>query len=266
MSMRSLAKAYLLRVKSHARSLLTLAIALDVAITVLMVVTGLFLPQIFTPITRHALIVLAEKILQVHEVTNRAIEAIVLAVMIPYLSALIAAYAVTAHLLSIIVRDRLNGVFEILLSISDRRSIVTGLTVFSIIAALISYIPLLTISLLVTIPMLLMFNMVSLLYYPVHILLLLIPAVIFSSILSLMLCLLAPKLTRLRVGLLPIQNALSIVGTVPAAIPFLIINIVPTLGPLTVALYTCAACIIAVSVLLLIMPYIIKETELITTE
>ncbi len=267
MNLYKISHAYIFRVRARLRSLISLSLLFCGIIIILTTLISIFCPQAYTPITRRALIQLAEKFFNVAHVTNSLILTVATAVFLPYMIALMSSLVAAMHIASTVARDRMCGVFEILLSYPiSIRDLTVGLTLYAISTSLVTYIPPLLLSLPISMTILTIFNNSKLCNLYITMSLLMIPATISSALVTLLVSLIAPKLAKIRVGVLTIQNALTQIGILPLLIPFIILNILPTFNPLILTLYTSITCIALSTIITITIPHIIKETNLITHE
>ena len=263
----ALLSAYLLRLRSSIKSALIQASAFSLAITLLVIVTGLFCPQVYTPLTHQALVGLAHIILGVTgEVPNEILGVLAAAIYAPFLAALIAAVVASNIVSSAFSKDKASGVFEVLLSAPiSRRDIAIMLITTTALIALITAFTTLAATTLIAIPFLYLLGYLNTLSsYYVSLSLLLVPSTsVLAALIGLIVTVLMPLAARIRTGLAPWQNLTSTIALIPVLIPFIILNINPNLNPLILAIYTTLA-IITLSILIIsITPRILKPESLI---
>lgn len=267
----ALLRAYLLRLRSSIRSAVIQALAFSLAITLLVIIIGLFFPQAYTSFTRQALIGLARSVLGVTgQVPNEIISIISVvaaAVYAPFLAALIAAVVASNVVSSAFSKDKASGVFEVLLSAPvSRRNIVATLIAVTAIIAVITAFTVLAATTLIAIPFLYLLGYLNTLSsYYVNLSLLLVPSTsVLAALIGLIVTVLMPLAARIRTGLAPWQNLTSTIALIPALVPFIVLNVNPNLNPLTLATYTTIT-IATLSILTItITPRVLKLENLIT--
>ena len=264
----ALLRAYLLRLRSSIRSAVIQALAFSLAITLLVIIIGLFFPQAYTSFTRQALIGLARSVLGVTgQVPNEIISVVAAAVYAPFLAALIAAVVASNVVSSAFSKDKASGVFEVLLSAPvSRRNIVATLIAVTAIIAVITAFTVLAATTLIAIPFLYLLGYLNTLSsYYVNLSLLLVPSTsVLAALIGLIVTVLMPLAARIRTGLAPWQNLTSTIALIPALVPFIVLNVNPNLNPLTLATYTTIT-IATLSILTItITPRVLKLENLIT--
>ena len=264
----ALLRAYLLRLRSSIRSAVIQALAFSLAITLLVIIIGLFFPQAYTSFTRQALIGLARSVLGVTgQVPNEIISVVAAAVYAPFLAALIAAVVASNVVSSAFSKDKASGVFEVLLSAPvSRRDIVITLIAVTAIIAVITAFTVLAATTLIAIPFLYLLGYLNTLSsYYVNLSLLLVPSTsVLAALIGLIVTVLMPLAARIRTGLAPWQNLTSTIALIPALVPFIVLNVNPNLNPLTLATYTTIT-IATLSILTItITPRVLKLENLIT--
>lgn len=258
-AMNGIVGAYISRLRKHVRTIIIYSAAYGGGIIALLVLTAVFYPELYTPLTRQALKILAERILGVH---GDALAVVAAAVYSPFLAALIAAFVASGAISSLFMEDRSEGVFEVLLSapISMRR-VLTALLVYTLLASLfVEAIVMAVVSGISLFPLYLLGYLSSLGYYYIKLSILLVPSLTLpAALISLLLTVVIPSLGKVKTGLLPGHTILNSIPILIALIPFLIMNINPQIDPGELALYTAVSSVIATFVLLLLLPRIVKE-------
>ena len=262
-------KAYMIRVKASAREVVIYSIAYGVVIVALTVLIGVLYPGLYTPLTRHALEVLAARILGVHgggSIPENAFGVVAAAVYSPFIAALIAAFVASSAVSSLFAEDRGEGVFEVLLSAPvSRRDIITAVLAYTLLVSLMAEASVMaTVSGVSLSSLYLLGYLHSLGSYYVKLSLLLVPSLTLpAALVSLLLTVLAPSLGSVRTGLAPGQNVLSTISLLPALAPFIALNINPEADPSRLAFYTLILSAATAFIVLLFLPRVLKEEALV---
>ncbi len=265
-SIRGIVKAYILRAEACISPVLRLSILFGLLMSILLVITGLYAPNLYTPTTRHALYVLAREVLKTSQVSPKDITIVIAAIFEPFFAATMTAFIASGYLVNTIGKDRSSGVFEILLSYPiSIKDLLIGLITFSIYIAALSYIPITVITTGVVVATLSYLNSPQFLNLYIDLTLLLLPSVASCILISILIVFTIPKIIKIRTGLLPIQNLAALISILPIFIPVLILNIIPTISPYIIAFSTFISSIVLIILILLILPRIIKPLELIIT-
>jgi len=262
--MNGIVGAYISRLRKHARTILIYSAAYGGGIIALLVLTAVLYPELYTPLTRQALEILAARILGVHGdgIPGDALGVVAAAVYSPFLAALIAAFVASSEISGLFMEDRSEGVLEVLLSAPiSMRSVLTALLVYTLLASLLVEVIVMAVVSGISLTLLYLRGYLSSLgSYYVKLSILLVPSLTLpAALVSLLFTVVTPSLGKVRIGLLPSQNILNSIPLLIALIPFLIMNINPQIDPGELALYTAASSIIATFILLLLLPRIVKE-------
>ncbi len=259
--------AYVHRARQFARTLVGMQLALTIPIALLMVITGLVCPQLYTPLTRRALTVLAQNLLHVTHMTGMAYAIVSAVVFLPYTGAMLSVLITAAFLSSIAYRERVVGIHEVLLSYGlSPRTIVLGLTVLGLSLFLLSYVPVSVVITSLAITVLHVAGMERLFVMYLELTILTSLSAVASIMICLALSLLAPVLGRVLVGLLPFQNLAAMVSLLPLLGTFIVVNVYPGLGVLRITLLGTVSAIVVSVALLVLLLLKIRETHLLSSE
>ena len=267
----TIVKAYMIRFKAIVKSLSILSLSLGVGVVALAVIPGFLGSELYTPITRQALVYLATKILGIHstELPKGALGAVDAAIYAPYLSAMVAASVAPYAVVSIFAEDRDEGVFEVLFSAPvTRRSIIITLLIYTLLASLITATILeAAVAGVSLLSLHLLGYLSSLGTYYTKLSIMLVPSSTFSaSLTSLALTIIMSSLRRTGTGLTSVQNiALAIpliLSSLPPTILFIILNTMPQTDPVDLALYNLIYSALLALILLPLLPRILKEEAL----
>jgi len=260
----SITKAYMIRLKAAMKSIIASSIAYGVGIIMLAIIPGILLPQLYTSAARYALEALAAKLLGTNSanIPNEALGAVAAAIYTPYLATLIAAIVTSNTVSSTLIEDRNEGVLEVLFSAPvSRRSITVALLFYTLLVALIvEALIMVTASGISLLFLHLLGYLSSLSIYYVKLSIILTPSLTISaSLISLILTVIIPSLRGAKTGPAPGQNVLAGISMLPALIPFIVLNINPQMDPVELALYTLMFSATLTSILLPLLPRILKE-------
>ena len=265
--MNGIIRAYMVRLRASIRSTIVYSVAYGVGIIALSVIVGVLYPGIYTPMTRHALEVLAVRMLGAHEgtVSESILGVVAAAVYSPFLAALIAAFVASGAISSLFTEDRGEGVFEVLLAAPvTKRDIVLSLLVYTLLVSLLVEAAVMATASGVSLLSLYFLGYLSSLgSYYIKLSVLLVPSLTLpAALISLLLTIVAPSLGSVRTGLAPGQNVLATISLLPALVPFLVLNINPQIDPGELAFYTFILLVIITFILLLFLPRVLKEETL----
>ncbi|NPA70163.1 MAG: hypothetical protein GXO26_05080 [Crenarchaeota archaeon] len=265
-SIKGVVKAYVLRAEACISPVLRLSVLLGIVMSTLLIVTGLYAPNLYTPTTRHALYILTKEILQTSQISPKDITIVIATVFEPFFAAIMATFVASSYLVNTIGKDKFSGVFEILLSYPiSIKDLLIGLIMFSIYVAALSYIPITVIATGIVVTTLSYLSSSQFLNLYIDLTLLLLPSVISCILISILIVFTIPKIIRVRTGMLPIQNLATLISILPILVPVLVLNIVPTIPPYVIALSTFTSSIVLTALILLILPRVIRPLELIIT-
>ncbi|NPA70660.1 MAG: hypothetical protein GXO26_07610 [Crenarchaeota archaeon] len=265
-SIKGIVKAYVLRAEACISTVLRLSVLLGIVMSVLLIITGLYAPNLYTPLTRHALYVLAREFLGTSQISPKDITIIIATIFEPFFAAIMATFIASGYLVNTIGKDRFSGVFEVLLSYPiSIKDLLVGLIMFSIYIAALSYIPITVITTGIVVTTLSYLSSPQFLNLYIDLTLLLLPSIISCILISILIVFTIPKIIRIKTGLLPVQNLATLISILPILVPILILNIIPTISPYIIALLTFASSIALSVLILLILPRIIRPLELIIT-
>jgi ABC-type Na+ efflux pump permease subunit len=260
--------AYLRRLRWSLKEIILYSTAFGGAIIGLAIVTGLLSPGLFTPATRYALSELARRVLGVGgEVTNEILGVVIASIYAPFLAALTSSFVSAIVISHVISSDKERGVFEVMLAGPvTKRKLTIALLLYVLLTAFSTQVVVMAVTFGASLLVLnLLGYSIKLGGYYIEMSLFLVPSATFlAALLSLLLALIASSLGKVRMGLGPGQSLLSTISILPALIPFLLLNLNPSLDPKTLAMSVALVSIAFMMAILALSPRIVKEELLIS--
>lgn len=260
-------KAYLKRMIWESRQSMKSYMMSIIAILLFINIISIISPELFTPQTMSSLQALAYT--YIGEESQRAISLAFLFLMQPFLVILLVSLLTSSYASSIIPIDKRNGVFEVILSSpNSTRNLNLSLILSSLFISAIAVIIIIPLSIITSYAESLYLGISisnELWIYYLKILAITPLVVVLSTLLSILIGLLIPNFSTLRTGLTPLNTLGGTLGSLPALIAFLWVNIYPN-DLLLFTLYFSIASAILLGVILLIMPKIINTEKLISSD
>jgi hypothetical protein len=260
--MRGLVRAYIARLKWDMKTIILYTIGLILSLTVVPIIVANIAPSSVHFVSRQQyeqFLEIVKRILGSEQEVPLEVFGSVLGVLnIAFMGAIAPSAISTITLSQLIYRDKVEGVFEVLLSGPiSKRDLVLALLTYTLLTALV--VQVLVIGLLLglsttTIAVLGLYLSVRL--YFIKLVLALVPSVtVLSSLLTAMF--------SLPIAVEPRRNPLLVLPVLAVVMIYIAYLFNPAVDPLQLALYIAIACVVCSTILIALMPRVVREEWLI---